>query len=87
MRLRKGHDRFNAHMYRKIKLARSPTCNITAVLKTRRPNIIMLQRCPPLQTARQSVRPTGVQLHTKLYGSKEELEKTATFILKTGLSV
>ena len=31
--------------------------------------------------------PTAVQLHTKLYGSKEELEKTATFILKTGLSV
>ena len=26
-------------------------------------------------------------LHTKLYGSKEELEKTATFILQSGLSV
>jgi len=30
---------------------------------------------------------TAVQLHTKLYGSKEELEKTAIFILQTGLSV
>ena len=29
----------------------------------------------------------AVQLHTKIYGSKEELEKTATFILQTGLSV
>ena len=29
----------------------------------------------------------AVQLHTKLYGSKEELEKTATLILQTGLSV
>ena len=25
----------------------------------------------------------GSQLHTKLYGSREELEKTATFILQT----
>ena len=45
------------------------------------------QRCPLLQTARTNVWPTAVQLHTKLYGSKEELEKTATFILQTGLSV
>ena len=29
----------------------------------------------------------AVQLHTKLYGSKEELDKTATSILQTGLSV
>ena len=37
-------------------------------------------RCPLLQTARTNVWPTAVQLHTKLYGSKGELEKTATFI-------
>ena len=42
---------------------------------------------PLLQKARQNVWPTAVQLHTKLYGSKKELEKTDTFILQTGLSV
>ena len=47
----------------------------------------ILQRCPLLRTARTNVWPTAVQLHTKLYGSKEELEKTATVILQTGLSV
>ena len=47
----------------------------------------MLQRCPLLQTARTNVWPTADQLRTKLYGSKEDLEKTATFILLTGLSV
>ena len=47
----------------------------------------ILQSCPLLQTARTNVWPTAVQLHTKLQGSKEELEKTATFILPTGLSV
>ena len=41
-------------------------------------------QCPLLQTARQNVWPTAVQLHTKLCGSKEELEKMAKFILQTG---
>ena len=40
-----------------------------------------------LQTARQSVWTTAAQLHTKLYGSKEELQKTATLTLQNGLSV
>ena len=31
--------------------------------------------------------PTAVQLHTKLYGSSEEVEKTATVILQIGLAV
>ena len=43
--------------------------------------------CPLLQTAGTNVWPTAVQLHTRLYGSKDELEKTATFILQTGPSV
>ena len=47
----------------------------------------ILQRCPLLQTARRSVWLTAVHLHTKLYGSKEELEKTATVTLQTRLSV
>ena len=56
-------------------------------MKTRLPNITILQRCPHLQKARQNAWPTAVQLHTQLYGSKEELEKTATafVILLTGL--
>ena len=57
----------------------------TAVLKTRRPN----KHCRDAHFCRQqdkvSVWPTAIQLHTKPYGSKEELEKTATFILQTGL--
>ena len=44
-------------------------------------------RCPLLQTARQTVGPWVVQLHTKLYSSKEEPVKTATLTFQTGLSV
>ena len=83
MRLRTGHNRLNAHMFRKMKLASSPACNcgLEDQMVER-----VLQMCPLLQKARQNVWPTAVQQHTKLYGSKEELEKKATFILQTGLS-
>ena len=83
MRLRTGHSRLNAQMFKKLKLAPSPICNCGLEDQMAKHT---LQRCPLLQTARTNVWPTAVQLHTKLYGSKEELEKTATFILQTGLS-
>ena len=84
MRLHTGFNRLSAHMFRKMKLAPSPTCNCGLEDRTAEH---ILQRCPLLQTARQNVWSTAVQLDTKLYGSKEELEKTATFILQIGLSV
>ena len=84
MKLRTGHSRLNALMFSEMKLATSPTCNYDLEDQTAEH---ILQRCPLLQTARQNVWSTAVQLDTKLYGSKEELEKTATFILQIGLSV
>ena len=84
MRLRTGHNRLNAHMFETMKLAPSPICNCSLDDQTAEH---IPQRCLLLQTARTTVWPTAVQLHIKLYGSKEELEKTATFILQTGLSV
>ena len=84
MRLRMGHNRLNAHMFKKMKLAPSPIRNGGLEDETAEH---ILQKCPLLQTARTNVWPTAVQLHTKLYGSKEGLEKTATFILQTGFSV
>ena len=61
-----------------VKLAPSPVCNCDLEDQTAEH---ILQRCPLLHTARTNVWPTAVQLHTKLYGSKDEVEKTATFIL------
>ena len=67
-----------------MKLAPSPICNCGPEDQTAEH---IPQRCPLLQTARTNVWPTAVQLHTKLYGSKEEVEKTATVIFQTGLAV
>ena len=71
-------------MFKKMKPAPSPICNCSLEDQTAEH---ILQRCPLLQRERTNMWPTAVQLHTKLYSSKEELEKTATFILQTGLSV
>ena len=84
MRLRTSHNRLNAHMFKKMKLAASPTCNCGLEDQTAEH---ILQRCPLLRTARTNVWPAAVQVYTPLYGSKEELEKTAAFILQAGLSV
>ena len=56
----------------------------TAVLKARRLNIYC--RDARFCGQQEQMWPTAVQLHTKLYGSREELEKTATFILQTQCS-
>ena len=83
MRLHTDHNRLNAHIYRKMKLAPSPACNCGLEDQTAE---YILQRYPLLQTARLNVWPTArVQLHIKLYDSMEELEKMATFVSQTGL--
>ena len=84
VRLCTGLNRLNAHMFKKMKLAPSPICNCG--LEDQMAEHI-LQKCPLLQTGRTNVWPTAVQLHAKLNGSREELEKTVTFTLQTGLSL
>ena len=79
--------RLNVHLYRKIKLTPPPTCNCGLEDKQRN---MYCRYAHFRQAAGQRVRPAVVHaaiIHTKLHDSKEELEKTATFILQTGLSV
>ena len=78
MRLRTGHCRLNGHMHRKLKLAPSPTCSCG--LEDQTPEHI-LQTCPRLQGHRDTVWPTPTSLQTKLYGCRQDLEKTASFII------
>ncbi|KAK7100610.1 hypothetical protein V1264_023530 [Littorina saxatilis] len=84
IRLRTGHNRLNAHMNRKFKLAPSPTCACGQEDQTAEH---ILQRCPLLDEERKEVWPSPTPLHTKLYGSRQELEKTTTFITSAGLIV
>ncbi|KAK7111900.1 hypothetical protein V1264_011453 [Littorina saxatilis] len=84
IRLHTGHNRLNAHMNRKFKLAPSPTCACGQEDQTAEH---MLQRCPLPDEERKEVWPSPTPLQTKLYGSRQELEKTTTFITSAGLIV
>ena len=84
VRLRTGHNRLNAHMNRKFKLAPSPTCPCGQEDQTADH---ILQRCPLLQEERQEMWPTATPLNTKLYGSRQELERTTSFIARCGLTM
>ena len=84
VRLRTGHNRLNSHMHRKLKLAPSPTCPCGREEQTVEH---VLQRCPLYEATREDVWPVSTSLTTKLYGCKQELEKTTSFISRAALIV
>jgi hypothetical protein len=62
--LRTGHCHLNAHLFRKLKLAPSPTC--FCGLDDQTPEHILLN-CPLLKTIRDKTWPTATPLSVKLY--------------------
>ena len=84
VRLRTGHNRLNSHVHRKLKLAPSPTCPCGQEDQTTEH---VLQRCPLHKATREDVWPVSTPLMTKLYGCKQELEKTTSFISRAALIV
>ena len=84
LRLRSGHNRLNHHMATKLKLVPSPLCSCGQENQTAEH---VLQRCPNHDSLRKTVWPMDTTLQTKLYGPREELERTAHFILHTALSI
>ena len=73
-RLRTGHNRLNSHMHGKLKQASSPTCHCGQEDQTTEH---VLQRCPLHKATREDVWPVNTLLKTKLFGCKQELEKTS----------
>ena len=82
-RLRTGHCRLRAHMYR-MGLSDTPDCQCGTAQQT--PEHI-LQTCPNHQEARVQHWPEHKTVQQKLWGNKENLTKTANFISSTGLEV
>ncbi|KAK7105875.1 hypothetical protein V1264_017199 [Littorina saxatilis] len=83
LRLRTGHNRLNHHMATKLKLVRSPLCpygkNQTAEH--------ILQASPYHSALRDTIWPEETALQKKLYGPREDLERTARFALQSGLTI
>ena len=84
LRLRSGHNRLNHHLATKLKLVPSPICPCG---KTDQTTEHILQECELHNTLRQAIWPAETPLQTKLYGCREELSRTADFILQTGLAI
>nr|KAG5706601.1 hypothetical protein BaRGS_005671 [Batillaria attramentaria] len=82
LRLRTGHNRLNAHMHRKLGLAPNAECSCGTGDQTTEH---VLQQCPKLQELRTAVWPEETPVHSKLYSSRQDLQKTAHFIETTGL--
>ena len=83
-RLRTGHNRLNYHMHTKLKLSPSPQCPCGTEQQTAEH---ILQRCPRLETERKRVWPDMIPVQTKLFGNREELRRTASFVAGSGVTV
>ena len=82
-RLRTGHNKLNKHLHR-LKIAASSRCQCQEDDQTAEH---ILQECRNLQSLRKETWPQATSLEDKLYGPVEMLQKTATFIIESGVRV
>ncbi|BFZ15086.1 hypothetical protein BsWGS_18125 [Bradybaena similaris] len=82
-RLRTGHYRLNKHMYR-LHLIASPLCACGHDEQTAEHD---LQVCPLYDHQRRTFWPSGLALHSKIYGTRMELLTKIGFIASTCLTL
>ena len=82
-RLRTGHCRLNAHMHR-LKTGSTPLCDCGHSPQT--PEHVLMS-CPLTEQLRRSTWPTETTLEEKIWGTREELHSTASFLEETSLKV
>ncbi|RUS82318.1 hypothetical protein EGW08_009908 [Elysia chlorotica] len=83
-RLRTGHNRLNHTLYTKLHIGTSDQCTCQTGGQT---VIHVLQHCPMYENLRNLMWPQDTPMAQKLYGSLEDLRRTATFMSETGLSI
>ena len=83
-RLRTNHNRLKYHLYHKFRIGESDQCPCGTASQT---SLHILQSCPLLETQRNRFWPNPVSETRKLYGSLEDLQRTATFISDAGIVI
>ena len=83
-RLRTGHNRLKHHLFNKLKIGDTDKCSCNSALETTEH---ILQSCPLLRDLRTKTWPEPRDLSQKLYGNLGDLQRTATFMKETGLSI
>ena len=82
-RLRTGHCGLNSHLKR-IGISDTSLCECG---QADQPPAHVLQSCPKYAERRQLTWPQGANQATKLWGSAEDLYRTADFVASTGLKI
>ena len=83
-RLRTGHNRLRKHMCQRFGLTSTPLCSCNM---EEQDAAHVLQRCQLHESLRKEIWPITTPIEKKLYGTLEDLKKTALFIHKSGLQV
>ena len=84
IRLRTGHCRLRHHLFHKLKIGTTDMCPCGEEQQTV-PHV--LQRCQLHEAVRQMTWPAPTQLQEKLFGSKDDLRRTARFMREIGIEV
>jgi hypothetical protein len=83
-RLRTGHNRMNHHLFNKFRIGQSDQCPCqTGSMTTEH----LLQSCPQHDDLRRQIWAEETTVQGKLYGSLEDLKRTATFAQRAGVSI
>ncbi|XP_078312866.1 uncharacterized protein LOC144619290 [Crassostrea virginica] len=83
-RLRTGHNRLNQHLYRVMKVIPSLMCPCGEAEQNTEH---FLQTCKLHLAQRQKIWDQPTSIKEKLFGSLEDLQKTARFVVETGTQV
>ncbi|KAK7092397.1 hypothetical protein V1264_008145 [Littorina saxatilis] len=83
-RLRTGHNRMNHHLFTKFRIGQSNQCPCqTGSMTTEH----LLQTCPLHDGHGSQIWAEATTVQGKLYGSLDDLQRTATFARRTGVSI
>ena len=85
-RLRTGHNRLNQHMYKRFRLVPPPP-SMCSCGEAEQTTEHVIQDCINLQQLRETTWTTATTLQKKRYGTRSDIQRTASFIVKAGLDV
>ena len=83
-RLRTGHNRLNHHLYTKFRIGQSDQCPCQTGSQTTEH---LLQACPLHEATRSQTWTEETPVAKKIYGTLEDLQRTASFVGATGVSI
>ena len=83
-RLGRGHSRLRNHLFHKLKIGDTDQCRCRTGPQTTEHFLLF---CPNHESLRKQIWPDPTRMSQKLYGSLEDLQRTATFVVKSGETI